>query len=50
MLNLEERKIRQVRRPPLLLRQILMVNLTEIIMKNYFNQHEDKKQRKTTKH
>ena len=43
LLNLEERKIRQVRRPPPLFRQKLIINLTKIRMKNYFKPNEAKK-------
>ena len=51
LLNLEERKIRQFRRPPPLFRQKLMINLTEIRMKNFFKPNEGKKkQRKIMEH
>ena len=46
LLNLEESKIRQVRRPPPLLRQKLMINLTEIRMKNFVQPNEGKNKEK----
>ena len=50
LLNLEERKIRNLRQPPPLFRQKLMINLTEMRMKNYFKPNEAKKQRKIVEH
>ena len=50
LLNLEERKIRQLRRPPPLFRQKLMIILTEIRMKSFFKPNEGKKQRKIMEH
>ena len=41
-LNREERKIRQVRRPPHLFRPQLTINLNEIGMKYYLNPNEGK--------
>ena len=46
LLNLEESKIRQVRRPPPLFRQKLIINLTEIRMKNFVQPNEGKNKEK----
>ena len=46
LLNLEERKIRQVQRPPPLFRQKLKINLTEIRIKKFFEPNEGKNKEK----
>ena len=46
LLNLEERKIRQVRRPPPLFRQKLMINLAKIRIKIFFKPNEGKNKEK----
>ena len=46
LLNLEERKIRQLRRPPPLFRQKLRINLTETRMKSFFRPNEGKNKEK----
>ena len=46
LLNPKDRKIRQLRRSPPLFRQNLLINLTEMRMKNYFKPNENKKKEK----
>ena len=46
LLNPEESKIRQVRRPPALFRQKLIINLNEIRMKNFVQPNEGKNKEK----
>ena len=46
LLNLKESKIRQVRRPPPLFRHKLLINLTEIRMKNFVQPNEGKNKEK----